>query len=159
MIARATVAGDATVQLNAWTTVATEGTLSYVRALALPLAEFAGFDYERAATIVSTANTTPTTVNMIAPTLPPAPTYQYIATALVEESCPEGVDAERGVHFMMGGTERAFLHATDNCSNELTYGVNRAFTSLPSMFSIGLSSGNGIAVFHRQSTQLVLALP
>ncbi len=155
----ATVSGDTNVVLNAWTSSGVAGTVSYVRGVALPLAEFAGHTYEHSGLFTATTSTTPTIVNSVMPNVPDGLNYQYIATALLQEDCIGMPDADRGAHFIMGGSERAFSHVTENCASELTYGVNRAFTSLPSTFSVGVSSGNGVLVDHRQSTQLLLALP
>jgi hypothetical protein len=155
---RTTVSGDANVELHAWSGSG-ESTISYVRGLALPLAEFAGFDYLVSPQYVTTTSTVPMIVNALVPTARDAASYQYIATAVLEEACTGTPDAERGVRFVMGTSQRSFVHVTDNCAAELTYGVNRAFTSLPSTFAVAVWSGNGIAIHHRQSTQLVLALP
>lgn len=158
LIERATFTGDATIRLGAWATPAT-ATIAYPRVLALPLAELAGFAYQQSPNTMSTTLATPTFVNEIQPTIPEAVHYQYIATARVEENCTGMPDAERGVHFVMGDDERIYQHATDNCAYETTYGMNRLFTSLPSRFAVGVSSGNGYDVVHRTSTQLLLALP
>lgn len=158
LIERASYTGDATLELLSWATPG-PATIGYVRALALPLAELPGFAYERSDATLETTLATPMIASELVAELPAASTYQYIATALVEEDCTNTPDAERGVHFVMGGDERTYRHVTDNCASESTYGVNRVFTSLPSRFAIGVSSGNGYGVLHRNSAHLVLALP
>ena len=139
-----------------------DGSLQYVRWLALPLAAFPSYSHATASTVM--ANMSPAPLALATAAAPPASAaatrWLYLATALVGEACQGLPLVERLVTFQAGSAPLPRIHhTTDNCASQITSGAFALLPSAPPAASISIASGNGKTVQAQEATVVVLGLP
>lgn len=131
------------------------GTVRYVRAIAVDTAALASLTFGRDDGVVATSSNATTFPVDLVP-VAAGTQHVYVGSLRMREVCgaPDVTDAERATELVFAGSS-LMLHATNNCSNTVTYGdVQLLDGPPPARAAIGYAS----AVSYRGAQVAVLGL-